>query len=610
MPWQLNTDGGSRGNPGVAGIGISLAKDGEERVGAGCFIGTATNNHAEYCALIWGLENALALGVRELAVQADSELMVKQMNGAYRVKNPDLKALYARAQRLAARFEAVSFAHVRRERNKRADALANEAMDACAAVGNPAVAFSSDEDALGTGSLFAAGDASPDGTGVQGCGAVASADDAPACDDAASGHIEAPAAGAGTAESSAHDAPGADASAPGAYAGKTVLVGVTGGIAAYKACLLVRTLQQRAAGIEVKTVMTEHACEFVGPTTFRALTGHEVAVGAFDEASAPIHHISLAREADCMVIAPATANVIAKLAGGIADDLLTTTALATTAPVLLAPAMNAAMWADAATQENIARCRALGYDVIGPDAGYLACAESGAGRMAEPAAIAARTLELLATSDQLAGTRVLVTAGPTHEPLDPVRYLGNRSSGRQGYAVAEEALSRGAEVTLVTGPVDLVAPYGAQVVRVQTAREMLEACREPFAACDIAVFVAAVADYRPARERADKLKRSADALSLELVANPDIAATLAAEKGARRVVVFAAETGSPVAAARAKLAAKHADLCVANDVSAPDAGFGSPDNHVWLVDAHGERELPTCSKRAVAAQLFDALAAL
>ena len=590
MGWQLNTDGGSRGNPGPAGCGFSLAEDGQVALEGGWYLGQATNNHAEYCALIWGLENALALGVAELSVQADSELMVKQMNGAYKVKNPDMKKLHARAQRLAQRFGRISFTHVRREHNKAADGMANAAMDAAGPAGSYAVGFSEDEDACGTPSLFSASPAMQQ-------------PEVPANMHAAASEVP-------VVQEQQPPAPAAEGSPQRAagLSGATVLLGVTGCIAAYKACELVRLLQKRAQGINVKVVMTQHATEFVGPATFRALTGNEVAVGLFDSPSAPIHHISLAKEADLFCIAPATANVLAKLAGGVADDLLTTTALATKAPLVLAPAMNAAMWADAATQANVTRCRELGMHVIGPASGWQACGDVGQGRMSEPEEIADALFELLEHARSLAGKRVLVTAGPTHEPIDAVRYVANRSSGRQGYAIAEQAAARGAQVTLVSGPVALAAPPGVEVIGVQTAREMLEACREPFARADAAVFVAAVADWRPAKPMAGKLKHDGAPLTLELSPNPDVAATLAAEKEGRYVVCFAAETENPLSAARVKLAAKNADLVVANDVSDPQLGFGTPDNHVWLVTARGEQELPTASKRVIACRILDEIA--
>ncbi len=609
MGYQLNTDGGSRGNPGNAGCGFVLTHDGEPLLSAGWHLGRATNNYAEYCALIWGLENALAFGVRELSVRADSELMIKQMNGVYKVKNPDMKKLYARATRLVAQFAQVDLAHVYREDNKEADARANEAMDAQAPVGEYLVGFSPDEDASGTASLF------PAAASVGG-----------ACDEAADAAALAVRGATGLAARKTGELTAADGEqvrnldvsrGAGAlaesdverplrkrFAGKTVLVGVTGCIAAYKACYLVRCLQKAAPGLNVKVVMTEHATAFVGPTTFRALTGNEVAVGLFDNPSDPIHHISLAKEADVFCIAPATANVIAKIATGVADDLLTTTALATKAPLVIAPAMNAGMWSDAATQQNIAALLAKGTTIVGPADGYQACGDIGTGRMEEPQVIAEEVLRVLARSQDLAGKRVLVTAGPTHEPLDPVRYLSNRSSGTQGYAVAAEAAARGAQVTLVTGPVALATPEEVELVRVTTALEMLEACRAPFAQADIAVFVAAVADWRPERVETSKIKHDGSDVTVHLVPNPDIAATLAADKGATHVVVFAAETDDVIAHAKAKLEKKNADLVVANDVSG-ELGFGTADNHVWFVSEGGVEELPTASKRAIAGAILD-----
>ena len=280
---------------------------------------------------------------------------------------------------------------------------------------------------------------------------------------------------------------------------KTVLVGVTGCIAAYKAAQIVRGLQK--AGVRVKVVMTEHATEFVGPTTFRGLTREPVAVGLFDAPGDPIHHVSLAQECDLFLIAPCTGNVVAKVACGIADDLLTTTALACPAPLVIAPAMNVNMYEAAATQENFATLRRRGVQIIEADEGYLACGDVGRGRLADPAVIVEAVLERLAALDapfDLAGKKVLVTAGPTREPIDAVRYVSNYSSGKQGFAVARAAAARGAQVTLVSGPVALEDPAGVDVVKVSTACQMLEAAREAFASADIAVFTAAVADMRPA----------------------------------------------------------------------------------------------------------------
>lgn len=389
---------------------------------------------------------------------------------------------------------------------------------------------------------------------------------------------------------------------------KTVLLGVTGCIAAYKACLIVRGLQK--AGVRVKVVMTPHATEFVGPTTFRALTNEEVAVSLFDEPGAPVHHISLAQECDLMLIAPATANVIAKLAHGTADDLLTTTALATRAPLLVAPAMNDGMWENPVTQQNISALRERGVGFVMPASGYLACGTVGKGRLEDPDAIVAHTLRELERTQSLAGKRVLVTAGPTREAIDPVRYLSNASSGITGYCIAAEAAARGAQVTLVSGPVSLDAPYGVDVARVESALQMQDACEQLQGKLDAAFFVAAVSDWRPVQVSSTKLPSGKELgedrrSSIELVPNPDIAALMGQAKAPGQVnVVFAAQTEDPIPAAHRKLASKNADLCVANNV-ATGLGFGTRDNHVWLVEPDNVQELPVMSKEAIACRLLD-----
>lgn len=388
----------------------------------------------------------------------------------------------------------------------------------------------------------------------------------------------------------------------------TVLVGVTGCIAAYKSCEIVRGLQKR--GCRVKVVMTEHATHFVDPLTFRSLTHEPVAVGLFDDPSDPIHHISLAEEADVFLVAPCTANVAAKMACGIADDLLTTTALACTAPLVVAPAMNVHMYEAEATQRNLRTLKARGARIVEAGSGYLACGDVGRGRLADVDAIVEAALEALEGTRRadLAGLSVLVTAGPTEEPVDPVRFLTNRSSGKMGYAVAAAALARGAQVTLVSGPVALEPPAGADVVRVRTACEMLEAARPAFADADIAVFTAAVADLRPAHPADRKLKKGADDALLariELVSNPDILATMAQERRAGQTVVgFAAETENAVENARVKLETKGADLIVANEVGEGRA-FGTDDNQAVLVSRDGERALPLMPKRQLADAILD-----
>ena len=392
-----------------------------------------------------------------------------------------------------------------------------------------------------------------------------------------------------------------------------MLVGVTGCIAAYKSAEIVRGLQKR--GIRVKVVMTEHATHFVDPLTFRSLTHEPVAVGLFDDPSDPIHHISLAEEADCFLIAPCTANVVAKIAHGIADDLLTTTALACTAPLVVAPAMNVHMYEAQATQDNLATLTRRGARIVEAGSGYLACGDVGRGRLAEVDEIVEAACSALADSDAAAahdmtGLRVMVTAGPTIEPIDPVRYLTNHSSGKMGYALAEAAAARGAEVTLVSGPVALEAPAGVEVVPVRTAIEMLSAAEKPFAQAHNPLYTAAVDDMRPVAPPYHKLKKDsaedARALaSIELVENPDILATLASRKRADQVVVgIAAQTHDVVANAPRKHSTKHADLIVANQVGEGKA-FGTDDNQASIVSSDGAQELSLMSKRALADKILD-----
>lgn len=402
----------------------------------------------------------------------------------------------------------------------------------------------------------------------------------------------------------------ADGSRRSECAQKTVLLGVTGCIAAYKSAEIVRGLQK--AGVRVKVVMTEHACEFIGPTTFRALTREPVAVRLFDEPGDPIHHISLAQEADAMLIAPCTANVLAKLACGIADDLLTTTALALTAPLIIAPAMNVHMYENPATRKNMGVLHTRGTHFIEADDGYLACGEVGRGRLADVDEIVDRTLRVLGVERDLQGKRVLVTAGPTVEAIDPVRYLTNRSSGKMGYAIAQAAALRGAEVTLVSGPTALDAPRGVRTVAVESAREMLAAAEEAFARCDIAVFAAAVSDMRPKNPASRKLKKGAadaELSTIELVENPDILSTLGNAKTSQVVVGFAAETDGVIENARVKLSKKNADMIVANDVGG-SLGFGTDDNKVWLVSADGVLDVPRLAKSEIADIVLDRAARL
>jgi len=388
----------------------------------------------------------------------------------------------------------------------------------------------------------------------------------------------------------------------------TVLLGVTGCIAAYKACELVRYLQRE--GVRVKVVMTPSGAEFVTPTTFRALTNTEVALEPIDDPSAPIHHISLAQEANVFVIAPATANTINKLAWGIADNLLTTTALATEAPLIIAPAMNVHMWRDETTQESLALLRRRGAQIVEPEAGYLACGEVGEGRLAAVEEIATSVLNVLRRSRDLAGKTLLVTAGPTREYLDPVRFLSNASSGATGYAIAEEAARRGAEVVLVSGPSTLPDPFGCTTTRVTSAQEMYEATASAFAGLDAAIFTAAVVDYRPASCEQHKAKKATlgSGHTVEFVQNPDILATLAAGKGSTYVVGFAAETQDVIEAAKKKLVEKNADLIVANDISDISLGFASTHNRWFFVTADDVQATDMLPKKALAALLLDKLA--
>lgn len=390
---------------------------------------------------------------------------------------------------------------------------------------------------------------------------------------------------------------------------KTVLLCVTGCIAAYKSCEIARALQK--AGVRVKVCMTEHATSFVGPTTFRALTREEVAVDLFDNPSDPIHHISLAKESDVVLVAPATANVVAKVAHGQADDLLTTTVLATDAPVVVAPAMNVGMWQAEATQKNIATLEQRGFDIVRPATGYLACGDTGEGKLADVDDIVARTLVALETSQALAGERVLITAGGTREAIDPVRYIGNRSSGKMGHALARAARAMGAEVTLVTASTQLSIPFGVEGVRVESAAQMLDAVSQRFDACTMLICAAAVADYAPAHPAPHKLSKADGELThIDLVKTADILAEMSRVKGKRVVIGFAAETNDLVRRARAKLERKGCDAIVANDVSRAESTFGSDTNAVTWVSSQGVEELPCTGKQALAFELLRRAVAL
>ena len=374
-----------------------------------------------------------------------------------------------------------------------------------------------------------------------------------------------------------------------------VLLCVTGCIAAYKSCEILRLLQK--AGMRVKVCMTEHACEFVGPPTFRALTHEKVAVGLFDDPEDPIHHISLAQEADLVLVAPATANIIAKMAHGIADDLMSTTLLATRAPILVAPAMNTGMWEAAATQDNIATLRSRGCRFIMPASGRLACGDIGSGKLAAVEGIAEAARSLLASSHVLEGKRVLITAGGTQEAIDPVRYIGNRSSGKFGYALARAARDAGADVALISAPTELSAPVGVDIVSVTSARDMFLAVDRAFDDADVFVSAAAVADFTPVLAADQKIKKAQGGLSrIDLVENPDILATMCARKGERVVIGFAAETQDLLNNATTKLKRKGCDALIANDVSQKESTFGSDTNRVLWIRPDFAEELPLMSK--------------
>jgi phosphopantothenoylcysteine decarboxylase/phosphopantothenate--cysteine ligase len=397
--------------------------------------------------------------------------------------------------------------------------------------------------------------------------------------------------------------------------GKTIVLGVGGGIAAYKACELASRLTQSGATVHV--VLTENAARFVAPLTFQALTHQPVHTSLWpqdaDTASgngvfAAMAHIGLADAADAVLIAPATANILAKLAAGLADDLLSTLALATRAPVLLAPAMNPAMLAHPATQRNMTTLRALGYRLIEPESGRMACEHVGAGRLPETATLLAALQAVLQPSQELAGQRVLVTAGPTREALDAVRYLSNRSSGRMGYALAAEAAQRGAQTVLVSGPSALATPAGVERVDVTTAREMRDAVLSRASETDILIAAAAPADFRAVHIAPQKIKKRdlADGvLQLQLIANPDIVAEAARVKKSGAIIIgFAAETRDVVAEAQSKLREKGLDAIVANDVSQADAGFDVEANRVTWITAESAEEWPLLAKSEVAARIF------
>lgn len=389
-------------------------------------------------------------------------------------------------------------------------------------------------------------------------------------------------------------------------AGKKIVLGVTGGIAAYKSAEIVSRL--RHLGAEVHVIMTENAAKFVAPLTFQTLSANPVVTDTFATPETwNVEHVALAKLADIFVIAPATANILAKMACGIADDMLSTTVLATKAPVLAAPAMNTGMWTAPATAQNVETLRNRGVHIIGPGSGMLACGDEGAGRMSEPEEIVAEIERILAAKADLQGLKVLVTAGATRERLDPVRFLTNDSSGKMGFALAEAARDRGAEVTLVKGSTTAKVPSGVRIVEAESAADLLRAMKKEAGRQDIVIQAAAVADYRPATFSKTKIKKKAgEALTVTLEENPDIAKAVGTMKKKGQILAgFAAETDHVVKHAKEKLAAKNLDLIVANDVTRPGAGFNTDTNIVTLITADRTEDLPIMTKRAAAEIILD-----
>lgn len=387
--------------------------------------------------------------------------------------------------------------------------------------------------------------------------------------------------------------------------GKNVVLGVTGGIAAYKACELCSRL--RKSGAQVYVIMTKNACEFVSPLTFETLSNHPVVTDTFKRPDTwEVEHVALAKRAELFIIAPATANIMAKMACGIADDMLSTTVLATRAPILLAPAMNTGMWENIATKENADTLRRRGVHFIGPEGGYLACGDSGAGRMSEAKDIFEAAERLLTKRQDMAGLHLLVTAGPTQEKLDPVRYITNRSSGRMGYAIAEAAAARGARVTLVTGPVQLAAPRGVETVPILSTQDLYDEMMKRCGQQDIIIQAAAPADFTPEQAARQKIKKQGDGcLTLTLRQTPDVAQAVGQmKKQGQTLIGFAAETNDVLENAQGKLEKKNLDMIVANDVTAPGAGFDVDTNIVTFVTKAGMESLPCMPKRQVADELL------
>ncbi|HEY4712404.1 MAG TPA: bifunctional phosphopantothenoylcysteine decarboxylase/phosphopantothenate--cysteine ligase CoaBC [Dehalococcoidia bacterium] len=391
------------------------------------------------------------------------------------------------------------------------------------------------------------------------------------------------------------------------FSKKTIVLGITGSIAAYKAAEIASQLTQARAKVNV--IMTKEAMQFISPVTFRAITGRPAVTEMFDLASEfSIEHVSLAKSADIVVVAPATANIIAKLAAGIADDVLCCTVLATKAPVLIAPAMETNMYTNPVTQDNLSKLKARNFVIIDPATGWLASGKEGLGRLADISDIIDSIRQIVGKGVDLAGKRVVVTAGGTQEPIDPVRYISNRSSGKMGYALAEAARDRGAKITLITAPTSLPEPVGVDVIKVDTAQEMYQAVENIIPQADALIMAAAVADYRPTKVAKDKIKKGKAGLTLELECTPDI---LSSVKGNFIKVGFAAESSNLVENARGKLKQKRLDLIVANDITASDSGFGTDTNRVTIIDREGKIDsLPILPKREVAERVLDRVVAL
>lgn len=387
------------------------------------------------------------------------------------------------------------------------------------------------------------------------------------------------------------------------------ILGVTGSIAAYKGCEVASLLVKQ--GFDVTPVLTRSAAEFVGAASLEGITGNHVITGMFDSSTnVDIDHVGVPLSADIVVVAPATANILGKAAHGIADDWLSTALLVTRAPILFAPAMNTNMYQHVAVQENLRTLRERGCHFVGPDSGVLACKSVGIGRMMDPQYVVEAALALIHGKGDLAGKRVLITSGGNHEPIDPVRFIGNRSSGKMGYALAQEALSRGASVTVITGPAEVAPPQGAYVEKVQTALEMADAVQRHMEQADVIIGAAAVADYRVDDPAAEKKKRNGDGMTLNLVENPDIIALAGAAKANGQVVVgFAAETHDLIEHAKAKLVKKNLDLIVANEVGTDDSGFGAETTRACIIDATSDVQNPELlTKNELARNLFDRVA--